>query len=244
MQGLMLAAGMGKRLVEYTNGNTKCMVKVGEHTLIERAIYSLKKVGINKLIMVVGYKSQNLIKFLKDKVKDIEIIFIENPVYETTNNIYSMYLAKEWLEKDDTILLESDLIYEPQLIKEIVEMESPNVALVAKYEEWMDGTVVTIDSEENIKQFIEKKEIQSNREEYYKTINIYKFSKDFSKDVYIPFLKAFMDVYGKNEYYELALKIIACLNRTNIKAKVIEDIKWYEIDNGNDLKEAEKLFNN
>ena len=242
MQGLMLAAGMGKRLAEYTNGNTKCMVSVNGKTLIERAVESLKASGIDRLVMVVGYNSDKLKAFIKNNIKDMEIVFIDNPIYDTTNNIYSMYLAKEWLEQEDTILLESDLIYEQEMIKRLVENNNSNVAMVAKYEEWMDGTVVKIDENNNIKQFVEKKEIDKNCQEYYKTINIYKFSKEFSKNVYIPFLKTFMDVYGKNEYYELALKIITCLARTELKADVVEGVKWYEIDNGEDLRQAEKMF--
>lgn len=82
MQGIMLAAGMGKRLAEYTNNNTKCMLKIGETTLLERAINTLKKVGINKLIIVVGYKGENVKKFVKENIKDFEVVFIDNPDYE------------------------------------------------------------------------------------------------------------------------------------------------------------------
>ena len=243
MQGLMLAAGMGKRLGKYTQGNTKCMLEVAGETLIERAVNALKSAGIHRLIMVVGYKSENLKNFIKQKIKDMEIIFIDNDDYDKSNNIYSLYLAKDWLEKDDTIMLESDLIFEDRMIQELVANKNKDVALVAKYEQWMDGTVVTIDSKNRITEFIEKKDFRFDRiDEYYKTVNIYKLSKEFSKNQYIPFLEAYMKAYGINEYYELALKAIAHLSRSTLKALPIGDIKWYEIDDAQDYDIVNCLF--
>lgn len=243
MQGLMLAAGMGKRLGKYTQGNTKCMLEVAGETLIERAVNALKSAGIHRLIMVVGYKSENLKNFIKQKIKDMEIIFIDNDNYDKSNNIYSLYLAKDWLEKDDTIMLESDLIFEDRMIQELVANKNKDVALVAKYEQWMDGTVVTIDNKNRITEFIEKKDFRFDRiDEYYKTVNIYKLSKEFSKNQYIPFLEAYMKAYGINEYYELALKAIAHLSRSTLKALPIGDIKWYEIDDAQDYDIVNCLF--
>ena len=243
MQGLMLAAGMGKRLGKYTQGNTKCMLEVAGETLIERAVNALKSAGIHRLIMVVGYKSENLKNFIKQKIIDMEIIFIDNDNYDKSNNIYSLYLAKDWLEKDDTIMLESDLIFEDRMIQELVANKNKDVALVAKYEQWMDGTVVTIDSKNRITEFIEKKDFRFDRiDEYYKTVNIYKLSKEFSKNQYIPFLEAYMKAYGINEYYELALKAIAHLSRSTLKALPIGDIKWYEIDDAQDYDIVNCLF--
>lgn len=245
MQGLMLAAGMGKRLGKYTKGNTKCMLNVAGKTLIERAVEALKNVGINRLVMVVGYKSENLKKFISENIKDMEIVFIDNPDYDKSNNIYSLYLAKEWLEKDDTIMLESDLIYENKMIEELVKDKNKNVALVAKYEQWMDGTVVTLDDKNRITSFVEKKDFKFDRtDEYYKTVNIYKLSKEFSKNEYIPFLEAYMKAYGLNEYYELALKAIAHLSRSDLKALPIKNIKWYEIDDAQDYDIVNCLFAN
>ena len=102
MQALMLAAGMGKRLKKYTANNTKCMLKIQDKTLIERAIEALLEAGVTKLILVVGYQGENLKKFLLEecknpKVKEMEFKFIDNSVFDKTNNIYSLSLAKEEL---------------------------------------------------------------------------------------------------------------------------------------------------
>ena len=232
MQAIMLAAGMGKRLKKYTKDNTKCMLKVEDKTLIERAIEALLEAGVKKLVLVVGYKGENLKKFLLEecknpKVKEIELKFIDNDVYDKTNNIYSLALAKNELAKDDTILLESDLIYDYKLIKLLVDSEDKNLVSVAKYEQWMDGTVIKIDKDKNVLEFIEKKDFSFDQiNEYYKTVNVYKFGKEFLNKQFLPFLDAYMKAFGENEYYELVLKTITHLSRCQIKAIDVSDILY------------------
>lgn len=248
MQALMLAAGMGKRLGKYTKNNTKCMLDVDGKTLIERATEALLDAGITKFIMVVGYKKENVKKFILEectnpRMKEMEFVFIDNEVFDKTNNIYSLYMAKDYLEKDDTILLESDLIYDPVLIKRLVDSKKPNLVSVAKYDQWMDGTVIKIDKHNNIIEFIEKKNFEYEEvDKYYKTVNVYKFSKEFSKNEFNPFLEAYIKSYGENEYYELVLKIIAHLSRSQLEALDVSDIDWYEIDDAQDLDIATCMF--
>ncbi len=248
MKALMLAAGMGKRLGRYTAGNTKCMLKIGDKTLIERACEALYQAGITDFTIVVGYKGDNLKRFLLEEcenpiVKKMNLKFIDNDIYDKTNNIYSLYLAKDELLEDDTILLESDLIYDYDLIKRIVDSKEENVVSVAKYTQWMDGTVIKIGEENNITEFIEKKDFNFNEiDQYYKTVNIYKFSKDFSAKQFVPFLDAYIKAYGENEYYELVLKIIAHLSRSKLKALDVSDLKWYEIDDAQDYDITNCIF--
>lgn len=243
MQAIMLAAGMGKRLQKYTHGQTKCMLKVAGMTLLERTCNALKAAGINKIILVVGYESQKLVNYAINTIKDMEFEFVYNVDYEKTNNIYSLYLARNYLKMDDTILLESDLIYEESIIKKLVDNENKNLAAVAKYEYWMDGTVCTLDNEGNIEEFVDKKDFNyENIEKYYKTVNIYKFSKEFSCYKYIPFLETYINVYGSDQYYESVLKIISHINKMDMMAFDIGSRKWYEIDNAHDYDIAETMF--
>ena len=244
MQALMLAAGMGKRLAQYSNGNTKCMVPVDGERLIDRAIESIKMAGIKRFVMVIGYQAENLKNYILENHKgELEFVFIENKDYAITNNIYSFYLAKDELLKDDTILLESDVIYEKDLVKKMVEYKTPDIAAVAKYESWMDGTCVTIDKDNNILSFVGKeKMVQEDLDKYYKTVNIYKFSKHFLTDIYLPQLIKYMNENGKNSYYETPLKDLCTNIDFPLKAFVMGKIKWYEIDNGDDLKAATELF--
>ena len=243
MQAIILAAGMGRRLGELTNGNTKCMLEVNGVRLIHRVLDSIHETGIRRVVLVVGYKAENVKELIGDKYKDMEIIYVDNEVYNKTNNIYSLFLAREYLTADDTILLESDLIFEDCLLNKLIEHPYPNLALVDKYESWMDGTVVTLDSDNNIVEFLAKDKFKySDISSYYKTVNIYKFSREFSQTHYVPFLEAYCHALGNNEYYEQVLKVITMLDDSPLKALPLSGEKWYEIDDIQDLDIASSIF--
>ena len=235
---------MGRRLGELTRDNTKCMVPVNGVPIIDRLLRQLAAQQLQRVIIVVGYKGQELKDYIGHRYDDrLKIEYIENPVYDKTNNIYSLALAKRQLQEDDTLLVESDLVFSDRLIPMIVENPHPNLALVAKYESWMDGTMVRIDNEQNIVNFISKDAFDySDADSYYKTVNIYKLSRDFSQNKYVPFLDAYTKAVGNNEYYENVLRIISLLNSHEMKALPIGTEKWYEIDDKQDLDIAEALF--
>ncbi|KMV30231.1 aminotransferase [Photobacterium swingsii] len=243
MQVVIPAAGMGNRLGNHTKDKTKCMVKVHDITLIERSLEILSKYDIKRFVIVVGYHKDKLTEFLGDNYNGIEIVYVENNIYDKTNNIYSIYLAKDYLVEDDTILLESDLIYEPQIIENLISNQYPNVAVVDKYQPWMDGTVVELDNSFDIVNFVSKKDFNfAKTDEYYKTVNIYKFSQEFLKKTYVPFLEAYSSALGDNEYYEQVLRIITLLETQELKALPLQGEKWYEIDDIQDLDNAEVIF--
>jgi histidinol-phosphate/aromatic aminotransferase/cobyric acid decarboxylase-like protein/choline kinase len=243
MQAVLLAAGMGNRLGKYTSNNTKCMLSINGITLIERALDAIDAAGIRKCIIVVGYKKDNLMAFLGNKYKGVEIIYVSNDIYNKTNNIYSLYLAKDFLLADDTLLLESDLIFEKELITGMIADPEPTIAAIAKYESWMDGTVVQLSENNSIASFIPKKIFNyDEKETYYKTVNIYKFSKVFLRDTYVPFLEAYSHAMGNNEYYEQVLRVITTLDKQELKAFVLTWQKWYEIDDVQDKNIAEIIF--
>lgn len=243
MQAIILAAGMGKRLGELTKNNTKCMVEVDGVRLIERALRILDRKNLNRIILVVGYQHENLMAFVNSLGIQTQIGFIINEVYDKSNNIFSLSLAKEQMIEDDTLLLESDLIFEERLIDMLLEDKRDSLALVDKFESWMDGTCIVVDQDDNITDFIPGKLLQyREKEQYYKTVNIYKFGADFSKNVYVPFLETYAKVMGNNEYYEAIIKLILLLDKNTMKAKRLQGELWYEIDDIQDLDIAQTLF--
>lgn len=243
MQAIILAAGMGKRLKSLTKNNTKCMVEVNGVPLIKRMLDQLDQLGLSRIILVVGYQAQGLMDYVQSLPLQTPVQFVHNPIYERTNNIYSLYLAREALLQEDTLLLESDLIFSPEILHTLLDNPYPNLTLVAKYESWMDGTVVTLGPKGKIQQFLSKTEFRfQDRDRYYKTVNIYKFSKSFSQTHYVPFLEAYIKALGENEYYEQVLKVIALLDKPELKAVEVTKGKWYEIDDVQDLDIAESIF--
>lgn len=174
MQSIILAAGMGKRLQELTKDNTKCMVKVNGVTMIERCLRILDKKNLSRIVIVIGYKGENLKEYVESLNIKTPVCYVNNFVYDKTNNIYSLALAKEYLCAEDTLLLESDLIFEESLIDELLKDKRENLALVDKFENWMDGTCMKLDDEDCITDFISGKCLKfGEKDNYYKTVNIY-----------------------------------------------------------------------
>lgn len=237
---------MGRRLGELTQDNTKCMISVNGVRLIDRMLNQLAALNLNRVVIVVGYKGKELVDYIGNRYDDrLKIEFAENPVYDKTNNIYSLSIVKQQLQEDDTLLIESDLIFDDAMFDMILANPYPNLALVAKYETWMDGTMVRIDNDNNIIYFVPKKAFNYDEvDTYYKTVNIYKFSREFSEQVYVPFLDAYCRVMGNNEYYEQVLRVITLLDKADLKALPIDRERWYEIDDVQDLDIAENLFAN
>lgn len=244
MQAVILAAGMGRRLGEYTENNTKCMVRVNGETLISRMLHQLEALGsIDRVIIVIGYKGELLVEYIKSLSLAIDVEFVCNPDYEKTNNIYSLYLARNYLCEEDTILLESDLIFEDSVLKILIEDKRDTLALVDKFQSWMDGTCVMLSEDYRIKRFVPRNKFEFGQiDRYYKTVNIYKFSKEFSSEFYVPFLEAYCHALGNNEYYEQVLRVIAVLDNPPIRALPLSGQHWYEIDDANDLNISSTIF--
>ena len=243
MHALILAAGMGKRLGELTADRTKGMVEVFGKPILQRMLEQLEQHGIRHVTIVTGYCACSLKEQIGTSYGNLTIEYIDNPIYDKTNNIYSLYLAKEVLLEDDTILLESDLVFEDAVLASLIDDPRPNLAVVAKYASWMDGTVLELDADDSILGFIPKKRFDYQKiEDYFKTVNIYRFSKEFSQSHYVPFLEAYCKAMGHNEYYEQVLQILTHLNDLKLRALRLGDEKWYEIDDIQDLANAETLF--
>ncbi len=243
MQAIILAAGMGKRLKELTQDNTKCMVKVNGVTLIDRMLHQIEKRALSRIVVVVGYKGELLKEYIDSLGIKTPIVYVENEIYNKTNNIYSLALAKDYLSQDDTLLFESDLIFEDSLIDALLDDPRDTLALVDKHQSWMDGTCVKLTDDDAIAEFIPGAKFNFDEvDDYYKTVNIYKFSKHFSKTHYVPFLDAYTKALGDNEYYEQVLRVIAMLDDPVIKGKRLNGQLWYEIDDVQDLDIATSMF--
>jgi histidinol-phosphate/aromatic aminotransferase/cobyric acid decarboxylase-like protein len=221
------------------------MVEVNGVKLIDRLLRQLSKVDLSRVIIVVGYKGDNLKQYITSHYANskLNIEFYDNPIYDKTNNIYSLWLVRKQMEEDETLLIESDLIFSDRMIPMIVNDKRPNIALVAKYETWMDGTMVCLDDDNHITNFVSKKAFRyEDVDKYYKTVNIYKFSQNFTQNIYVPFLDAYCKALGNNEYYEQVLRVVTMLDKSNLEALEIGSEKWYEIDDVQDLDIAETIF--
>ncbi|UUD36804.1 aminotransferase class I/II-fold pyridoxal phosphate-dependent enzyme [Mycoplasmopsis equigenitalium] len=219
------------------------MVKINGVSLIERMLTILDKKQLSKIIIVVGYKANEFISYINSLNIKTNIEFIENPIFDRTNNIYSLALTKKEAITDDILLLESDLIFDENMIDVLIENKHSNLILVDKFAHWMDGTCLELNKNNTIKKFIDKQTFDfAKANHYFKTVNIYKFDKEFLKNIYFPALEKFMDKNGTNHYYEDVLKDIIKTNKDIYAQPINQNHKWYEIDDEQDLNIAESIF--
>ncbi|MCR5203056.1 MAG: aminotransferase class I/II-fold pyridoxal phosphate-dependent enzyme, partial [Lachnospiraceae bacterium] len=244
MQAVILAAGMSKNLDGFlAPGDNKCMVEINGVKLIDRMLHQLDNRNLQRIIMVVGYGKDALKEHIATLAINTPIVFIDNNDYEVTNNIYTLALAKDYLVEDDTLLFQADLIFESSIIDKLLDDKRETLALVDKYEGWMDGACIKIGKNDTIDKFVVRRKFKFNDiKDYYKTVNIYKFSKRFSEKYYVPFLEAFSQAMGYNEYYEEVLHVMTVLDEPHIRVKRLSGERWFEIDNLQDIDIAASMF--
>ena len=243
MQALILAAGMGRRLGKLTRNSTKCMLEINGRRLIEYSLDAIVEAGINSIVLVVGHGAEELYAFLGDSYRGADIRYVHNPIYARSNNIYSLLLARDYLQQDDILLLESDIIFDKSIITDCINEPSPDVVVVAKYQPWMDGAIAILNEGNCISSFVFKEAFDyMDSGKYFKTVSIHKFSKEFCRDKLIPFLVAYTTAKGIDGYYEEVLKVLAFIDSSQLKALEVGEKIWYEIDDIQDLDIASVLF--
>jgi Histidinol-phosphate/aromatic aminotransferase and cobyric acid decarboxylase len=245
MKAIILAAGYGNRMRPLTDTVHKTLLNVAGETIIGRIIDGLCNNNITDIVVVTGYRKQDLVDFLSKNYAHCTISYVHNERYRETNNIFSMALAFENTVIDsDIVLIESDLIYEPAVIQRLLASPHPNVALVDKYAHGMDGTVVKV--EDGIVTSVIPPHLQDEKFDFsdkYKTLNIYKFSKDFCNSVFKKLLTYYAKVINDNCYYELILGVLIYMQQETMYAEILQGEKWAEVDDPNDLHVAEFTFN-
>lgn len=246
MKAIILAAGLGNRMKPLTYNKHKTLLEVAGMSILDNIVGSLLKLKVDDICLVLGYKKEQVIGYLQSKYPDVKFQYIINEDYSTTNNIFSLSLAFQNIHLDsDLILIESDLFFDINVLKRLINHPEGNVALVDKYASGMDGTVVKLAEDSSIIEVIPPHLQGSNFDfsDKYKTLNIYKFEKEFCNQVFSKLLTYYATVIDQNCYYELILGILIYMQREKIFAEVVGDLKWTEVDDANDLRIAEFVFN-
>lgn len=243
MQAIILAAGLGKRLSPLTDECPKSLVKVNGKPLIINALDILASYGIERTVIVVGYLREKLIEAIGYSYNGMAISYVENTQYETTNNVYSFYLTKDYIQ-DDALLLECDLFYHKELIGKMIESGGECSIMVSPYDaETMDGTVVFADDKDNAKRLVVKR-FQDEKFDFtdaLKTVNIYKFTKDFLKNKFYPAVETYVKTQDLDNYYEFVLGSLVYYHN-DIRVLRVSADEWAEVDSFEDLKLAEEKF--
>ncbi|MDA3778737.1 MAG: phosphocholine cytidylyltransferase family protein [Bacteroidales bacterium] len=240
---IILAAGRGTRLKEMTNDIPKPMIKINDKSIIRNLIEQLIDEGIDRIIVLVGYMSKIIEEHLKEYKKEIDLIFIENKIYATTNNIYTLWLAKDYMQ-GGFYLFEADIFCEKALIKNLLTDNRDNIMLVGKFTSLMNGTVIRNNKDSDIvnKMYLKKEQTKDfDYSDTYKTVNFYKIGKNFVKSFFQQKLEYHIKSKDTGSYYELIIKEAIDKDHVFYSIKANEN-KWWEIDNQEDLEIAKKTF--
>ena len=237
---LLLAAGKGNRLQPLTHDTPKCLTMVHEASILERLVTNLSEQGFKRLVVVTGHREQKIREFLGTHACGMKVDYIFSPLYATTNNIYSLWMAREIIN-EPFLLIESDLVFDASLLD---DMRHPNRIAVACMQPWMNGSTVTVNQSVNQGQFVKKFQngiAGTFDETRYKTVNMYSFSLPSWHSI-IEKLDQYISVGNVNNYYETVLAEMVADGSLSLKTVSFDDKPWYEIDTMEDLAEAKKLF--
>lgn len=233
---LLLAAGTGSRLFPLTKNSPKCLTLVNEKSILERLINNLKKQGFTRLVIVTGYEKECIMDFLGSKSGNLSIEYINSPLFRTTNNIYSLWMARNIID-EPFVLFESDLVLNTSLLDEMV---FPDRMAVALMQPWLNGTTVSLNKQNQVTQF-QKGTTDSYSDIRYKTVNIYSFSLSSWRAI-VKKLNQYISEGNVNCYYETIFSEMIDDKSLSLESVSFDHKPWYEIDTIHDLAEAEKLF--
>ena len=242
MKGLILAAGMGTRLLPLTLARPKCLVEAAGRPMMEYQLDSLRRADITECTIVVGYMADAVRNYFGSEYRGIRLSYVENTVYATTNNLYSLWLARRKFD-DDIILLESDLVFDNRLLCELLKMDEPNVAVVDHFRPAMDGSLIL--AEGGVAKRMVLKSDQSSGFDYsraLKTVNIYRLSEETLVETIVPKMSEFLQEGRSDLYYEAVFASLIDSGRMSMAVMNTRNRKWTEIDTFEDLLDAEQML--
>ena len=233
---VLLAAGTGSRLQPLTDDAPKCLTEIDEIPILQRQVRCLHQWGVKRLVVVVGYLEHRIREFLDAWTGDLKIDYVVSPHYRTTNNIYSLWLAREEV-REPFLLLECDLVFEPFLL---ADMLLPDKMAIARVQPWMMGSTVSLDPFQRITDLrVSHTEVPDDSR--YKTVNIYSFSLPSWQRV-AERLDRRISAGNVNDYYETVFAKMMTDGSLSFEPVLFDDGRWYEVDTLADLLEAEHLF--
>lgn len=241
---LILVAGMGTRLMPMTSTMPKCLTEVNGRTILENALDLLEKNEIEQTTLVIGYLGNKIRERIGLNYRRMNIRYVENKRYAETNTSYSLFLGLIGSPTSGSLLLlEGDVFFEQQLLSAFLKDAHPTSTIVQKYHPALDGSFVELKNDVVV-DWVHKKVRPEGFvvEDKYKTVNIHKFDNSFVEQLLIPALRERIGTTRENEPLEYVFQEIVKKKAGVARAFDTGDMKWFEIDDQNDLKIAEEIF--
>ena len=242
MNAVILAAGRGERLRPLTDTAPKCLTLVGGKSILQYELEALDAAGIQECTIVVGYRGSQVNEAFGASYNGLALRYVDNRDYGSTNNLYSLWLAREYLQSQ-TLLIEGDLLFNHELIQKLVDDPAEDVAVVDTFTDDMNGTIIRGQGTV-ITEFV-LKSAQGEGYDYTgaaKTVNIYKFSESTMRNHFLPGLDRYVVEKQTNIFYEAVLAELVGSKALRMSILYSGDCPWFEIDTPEDLVTAESMF--
>ncbi len=226
-----MAAGMGTRFGQMTETIPKGFIQCGGISMVERSIQTLIDCGITRIIIGTGYHKEKY-EALRDKYPQIECVF--SPRYAETNSMYTLWNCREAIGSDDFLLLESDLIYEPKALTSLLECPAPDVMLITPVTKFQDQYYVEYGEHNRLTRC---STTAADLDVKGELVGIHKLSNKFYRAMCEDYAQKADDLPKLGYEYELLL-----MSQQIMPVYVLcqEGLKWYEIDDIDDLRYAEQ----
>ena len=237
MIGVILAAGMAKRLRPLTDECPKCLLKVGQRTLLQRTVDAVINSGIDELVVVTGYKNNMIVDFLKTNYPSLTIHFIDNPDYAHNNNIFSLWLTRPYTEGKDFLLLDSDILFDPTVVSSIVREEGTVLAL-NRHELGEEEIKVIVDNKGFVKEISKVCAINDALGE---SVGIEKMTADYSNALFQELQRMIVEEELIDVFYEKAFERLIPQGFT---FRIVDTTDYFsiELDTIEDFENAKKLI--
>jgi len=233
---LLLAAGAGTRLQPLTLDAPKCLTEVGGVPILERLVDNLRAQGFDRLVVVIGHLGDRIQEFLQHHAGGMRVDYVINPDYLTTNNIYSLWLARQQI-REPFLLVESDIVFETRMLDNMLQ---PDKIAVSRILPWMNGAQVELGPGKRVTCFSVCGDMCGDVCQY-KTVNIYSLSFNSWKKIEKR-LSRYVSEGRLGGYYEAVFAEMVTDGSLSFDAVFFDADRWYEIDTRADLREAEHMF--
>ena len=241
MQAVILAAGQGTRLRPLTDHRPKCLVEVHGKPILQHQLEALCSVGIRECVIVVGHRATQVRRMFGERFRDLSITYVENELFDRTNNIYSLWLARQEI-RGDMLLLEGDVVFEHALLADLLDLPCENAAVVDYFQTFMNGTVILAHGDTTSAMVLKMDQPRGfDYRSALKTVNIYKFCHQAVVEL-MPALGNYVAQGLTNHYYEMAISRAVAEGEMRLNVLRTGLRRWAEVDTVEDLADAERLF--
>lgn len=232
MKAVILAAGIASRLRPLTDNTPKCLLQVGSKCLLERTIDSLISNGVEQIVIVTGYLKEMIEDFVSSNYPNLRVEYIYNSKYDSTNNIYSLWLAKNAVKSESMLLLDSDILFNKALITVLLDSKYEDCLALNSHELGDEEIKVILDKNSQI---TEISKTCSIKEAVGESVGIEKFSSAFVKELFDELDDMILNKEQSGVFYEVAFENlikkgakIYTVDTTNIFSMELDTVEDFE----------------